>query len=455
MAALLVERGRPGFYLRVLREGEVEAGDEIVQVGVGPERMTVSEIDALLYLPGHSRSQLERALRIPALSSGWRGSFQALLAQEESGGATTKDTGPAAVSGSLPAWSGFRRVRVSHKSRESASVTSLTLEPTDGLASTVALPGQFVVLRLGLEPDAPPQMRSYSLSGEPGAPRFRVSVKREPHGVASAYIDEKVRTGDVLEMSAPRGNFTLRSGDAPVVLLSAGVGATPLVAMLHALVAEASRREVWWLYGARDGREHPFAEEVRSLLKAVSRGHRYICYSAPGPHDRPGVDFDASRRLDIGVLRELEVPRNADFFICGPSAFMSDLTAGLAAWGIAPGRIHAEAFGPGPSITPGIVVSARRPPHLPVRNSDAGPLVSFARSGLNVRWGSALQSLLELAEACDIPTRWACRAGVCHTCETGLVAGAVTYGPDPIVPPAPGNVLICCSRPRGDIVIDL
>ena len=187
----------------------------------------------------------------------------------------------------------------------------------------------------------------------------------------------------------------------------------------------------------------------------MSRGRGYVCYSSPRPEDRPGVDFDASRRLDIGVLRELEVPRNADFFICGPSAFMSDLTAGLAAWGIARSRIHTELFGSGPSITPGVVSSPQRPPHLPAGTSDAGPLVSFARSGVNVHWGSAVQSLLELAEACDIPTRWACRAGVCHTCETGLVAGTVTYRPDPLVPPAAGNVLICCSRPQGDVVIDL
>jgi ferredoxin-NADP reductase/MOSC domain-containing protein YiiM len=455
MAALLVQRGRPGFYLRVLEEGEVEAGDEIVQVGAGPERMTVFEIDALLYLPGRSRSQLERALRIPALSSGWRGSFQALLAQEESVGATTRDSGHPSASGTPPAWPGFRRMRVSHKSSESAGLTSLALEPLDELPLTAALPGQFVVLRLGLAPGAPPQMRSYSLSGDPGAGHYRISVKRESHGLASAYINEKVQIGDVLELSAPRGNFTLWPGEAPVVLLSAGVGATPLIAMLHALAAEEPGREVWWLYGARNGREHPFAEEVRNLLKAMSRGHRYICYSMPDPEDRPRVDFDASRRLDIGVLRELEIPRNADFFICGPSSFMSDLTAGLAGWGIASGCIHTEVFGSGPSKTPGIVVPSYRPPHPPAETSAAGPLVSFARSGLSVRSGSNLRSILELAEACDVPTKWACRAGVCHTCETGLVAGAVAYEPDPIVPAAPGNVLICCSRPRGDIVIDL
>ena len=455
MPALLVSRGRPGFYLRVLEEGEVEAGDKIVQVGVGPERMSVAEIDALLYMPGHPRSELERALRIPALSAGWRRSFEALLAQEHGGSATTGNAGLAPASGPPPAWAGFRPLRVLHKIRESSSVTSLVLEPADKLPLAAALPGQFVVLRLRPAPDAPALMRSYSLSGEPSDRCYRISVKQEPHGVAGAYIDEKVQVGDVLDVSAPRGSFTLGLGDGPVVLASAGVGATPVIAMLHELSAKASPREVWWLYGARDGREHVFAGEAKTLLKTLAHGHRHIRYSAPDPQDRPGVDFDAHGHLDMATLRELEVPRDADFYICGPPAFINDLTAGLAAWAVAKGRIHTELFGPGPSNTPGIATSAHPPPHLPAGPAGTGPLVSFARSGVNVQWGPAFQNLLELAEACDIPVRWACRTGVCHSCETGLVAGRVAYRPDPIDPPAAGSVLICCSRPAGDVVVDL
>ena len=455
MAALLVSHGRPGFYFRVLEEGEVEAGSEIVQVAAGPERMSVFEANALLYLPGHPRSQLERALRIPALSQGWRGSFQALLAQASSGGAATGNAGLAPVSGPPPAWTGFRPLRVSRKVHESGSVISLVLEPADGLPLAEALPGQFVVLRLKLAPDAPPLMRSYSLSGGPGAGCYRISVKRESHGVAGAYIDEKAQLGDMLDVSAPRGDFTLRQGDGPVVFLSAGIGATPVIAMLHALAAEKSPREVWWLYGARRGREHPFAEEVRALLKTLAHGHSHIRYSAPDPEDRPGVDFDARGRLDMAALQELGAPCDADFYICGPSAFINDLTAGLAAWGIAKGQIHTELFGAGPSNTPGIAPSPQRPPHPPAGPSGAGPLVSFARSGLNVHWNPPFQSLLELAEACDVPVRWSCRTGVCHSCETGLVSGTVAYQPDPIDPPGQDNVLICCSKPRGDVVIDL
>lgn len=454
MAALLVKHGRPGFYFRVLDEGEVKAGDEITQVASGPERMSVFEVNSLLYMPGHPRSQLERALRIPALSVGWRHSFEALLTQERKGNVTTGNAGLTAASGQSPAWPGFRPLRVARKMRESGNVISLALEPTDGQPLATALPGQFIVLQLG-PGSAPALMRSYSLSGEPGAMHYRVSIKREAHGAAGAYVDDELKVGDVVQTSAARGDFTLKPGDTPVVLLSAGIGMTPVLAMLHALAAEASTRDIWWLYGTRNGREHPFAGETHGLLKALAHHHSHICYSSPDLEDRPNVDFDTAGRLNMQVLRGLDLPRNADFYICGPSSFMGDLSAGLAALGVTPDRIHTEMFGASPSITPGIAASPRRPPHLPAGLAGSGPLVSFARSGLNVRWEPTFHSLLELAEACDVPVRWSCRSGVCHTCESGLVAGKTSYQPDPIDLPADGNVLICCAQPESDIVIDL
>ena len=339
MPALVVKHGRPGFYFRVLEEGQVEAGDVITQVGSGPERMSVSAIDALLYLPGHSRDQLERALRIPTLSVGWRQSFEALLAQEDGGGATTGNAGLNKAPSPPPAWRGFRPLRLSRKLRESDNVTSLVLEPTDGQPIAASLPGQFVVLRLG-PASAPALTRSYSLSGPPDAMSYRVSIKREVHGAAGAYVDDELKIGDIVPTSAARGSFTLRPGDTPVVLLSAGIGVTPVLAMLHALAIEASTREIWWLYGARNGREHPFAKETRGLIKALAHCHSRICYSSPDPGDRPALNFDAAGRLNSGVLQQLDLPRDADFYICGPQAFMSDLTVGLATSGIAPGRIH-------------------------------------------------------------------------------------------------------------------
>ncbi len=452
MAALLVAHGKPGFYFRVIEEGAVEAGDEIVQVAAGPESMTVAAVNALLYLPGHPSNQLERALRIPALSPGWRASFEALRDRERSAGAAIGNPGLAPRAGPPPAWSGFRPLRVSTKDRESASVISLVLEPTDGQPLAAALPGQFIALRLRPAPDAPTLLRSYSLSGAPSDARYRISVKRQPHGAAGTYIDTRLRVGDVLDVSAPRGSFTLTPGDRPVVLLSAGVGATPVLAMLHVLAAGPSLREVWWIYGARDGGEHPFANEVRALLDALPGCHSHIRYSEPRPADPPAVDFDAPGRLGVSVLRELGVPRDADYYLCGPPAFMSDLTGELAAWGAAADHVHTEIFGSGLSKTPGVVAAPRRPPHLPDAPAGAGPLVSFARSNLSVRWSPGLHSLLELAEACDVPVRWSCRTGVCHTCESGLIMGTVEYRPGPVERPADGNLLVCCSQPKEDVV---
>jgi ferredoxin-NADP reductase len=455
MAALLVSHGRPGFYFRVLEEGEVGAGDEIVKVEAGPERVTVAEINALLYLPGHPASGLERALRIPALSAGWRTSLEALLERERKGSGTTGNPGLGPPMGPPPAWQGFRPLRVSRKVQESSNVTSLVLEPADSKPLTAAPAGQFIVLRLRPRPGESALLRSYSLSGAPGEDRYRISVKREPQGAAGVYIDTRVQAGDILDVSAPRGSFTLREGERPVVLVSAGIGATPVLAMLHALAAEQTRREIWWVHGARNSGEHPFAAEVRELLETLPGSRSQICYSAPKPTDRPTVNFDRVGRVDVPVLEEIGVSPDADFYICGPGAFMSGLVDGLAGWGVARDRLHTENFGSGPSKTPGIAEVPRRPPHPPGGAVEVGPLISFARSNLTVHWGSAFHSLLELAEACDVPVRWSCRTGVCHNCETGLISGSVIYRPDPVEPPAEGNLLICCSQPQDDIALDL
>lgn len=454
MAALLVKHGRPGFYLRVIEEGEVEAGDEITQIKAEPERMSVCEINALLYLPGHPRDRLERALRIPALSVGWRRSFTALLESEGKEGAGTGRSGLGPTPAPPPAWPGFRPFRVSRKIAENSIVTSLILEAADGGPVAAALPGQFVVVRL--HPSAiPPMTRSYSLSNHSPDAAYRISIKRDAHGAAGNYIADDLAVGDLVDLGAPRGSFTLRPGPRPVVLLSAGIGVTPVLAMLHALAAERTARDVWWLHGSRNGRDHPFAAEARGLLGTLAHGHTHICYSAPDATDRIPVDFDARGRLDSDLLRTLDVPRDADFYICGPAIFMSDLSKALAELGIAPDQIHTELFGTRPSLTPGIAATPLAPPHPPAGEPGPGPKVTFVRSGLNVCWGPAYASLLELAEACDVPVRWSCRTGVCHNCESGLVEGAVRYEPDPLQPPADGNLLICCARPQGDVVIDL
>jgi ferredoxin-NADP reductase/MOSC domain-containing protein YiiM/ferredoxin len=454
MPALLTSSGRPGFYFRVLSEGEVCAGDDIVKVAEAKERMTVAEINALLYSPDHARDRLERALRIEALSSGWRASFKALL-QEQAGGAGSGNAGLAPAAAAHPAAPGFRPLTVTEIDQESADVLSLSLRQSDGLPLQPALPGQYVVLRLQRPGGGAPLFRSYSLSGAQSTEHYRISVKIEPNGAAGAYLREHVRPGDVLDVSSPRGSFILQSDERPVVLLSAGIGATPVLAMLHALAAARSTRQVLWLHAARDREHHPFAAEVRRLMPALANGRLYVCYSRPGARDRIGEDFDATGRLSRSVFDAIGIPHEADVYLCGPARFMADMKETLAGF-TATARIHAEIFNGGESMTPGVVGAATRAPHQPEDDADTGPLVSFARSGIAAHWKpSTYQSLLALAEACDVPVRWACRSGVCHNCESGLVSGAVTYEPQPLDKPADGNLLVCCAQPIHDVVIDL
>jgi len=441
MPALLVAHRRPGFYLRVLEEGEVGAGDRIELIERGPEAMTVAEVDGLLYLPGRARRDLTRALRMPALSAGWQGSFRELLQR-----APTDDPTPLA-------WSGLRPMRVTSIDHESSNVISLRLVAVDGQPVAPARPGQFLTVRLGGEdPTATPLLRTYSLSDLPGAQSYRISVKLEPGGAASDYLRTTVRVGDVLEAGAPRGSFVLRPATRPVVLVSAGIGATPVLAMLHVLADERTAQPVWWLHGARNAAEHAFESEADSLLAQLPDAHRVVCYSQPGPHDR---GFEVVGRLTAATLTAAGVPTDADFYVCGPGPFMHDLIAGLTADGVAPERISRELFGPLEGITPGIAARSAPPPHAPAGTPGAGPVVSFGRSNLAVPWDSGFANLLELAEACDVPVRWSCRTGVCHTCETGLVSGDVSYGPDPLEPPPSGVALICCCRPSGEVILDL
>jgi ferredoxin-NADP reductase/MOSC domain-containing protein YiiM len=448
MPALVVSHKRPGFYFRVLEEGEVAAGDEILKVADGPEKLTVAEVDSLLYLPGHSRESLKRAIKIPALSPGWRASFEALLHADDQNG----NPGLAASAPPL-AWSGFRTLRVTGKKPESMGVISFTFESEEGEPLPPFHAGQFLVFKLQPPGDAAPILRSYSLSGgDHGS--YRVSVKLD-RGEGSRFFHEHLGPGDLVAVSAPRGSFLLAQNDGPVGFLSAGIGATPVLAMLHELSAMSSRREIWWCYGARNREEHPFAAEIRGLLGKLSAGHSLIVYSHPGDGDRLGEDYDARGRLTGEMLRDHNVPQSADFYLCGPSTFLTDLTAALRSWGVPDARIHSEIFSTVSAITPGIAQRALPHAHPPQGAIGTGPRVFFSRSGLSAPWDAKFGNLLAFAEACDVPVRWACRAGVCHTCESGLIDGQIAYSPEPLERPAAGSLLICCSAPVTEVEIDL
>src|SRR6516164_2866461 len=260
LPALLVSHHRPGFYMRVIREGNIQAGNQIVKTAAGPGALTVAATDALLYLPGKDPAGLRLALRIPALSRGWQGSFRELLDAAEAAAVPGTHAAPTG-----PAWAGFRALRVTAVVPESSTVSSIHLDADDGTPLPAARAGQYLTLRIpGAGQPAP--VRSYSLSCSPGASDYRISVKREPHGTASGYLTTSLRPGAVLDAAAPRGEFVLDAGMGPALLISAGIGLTPVLGMLHELADSRSEREVWWIHGARGPGENPLAAEAHALL---------------------------------------------------------------------------------------------------------------------------------------------------------------------------------------------
>ena len=354
MAGLLVAHHRPGFYFRVIQEGEIGAGDRIEKLSEGPQRMTVAEIDALLYSAKHPVEELRRALRIPALSHDWQGSMQALLSAAEAD-SMTGNAGLGIGASAPVAWRGFRPVAVVASRQESADVRSFELAAEDGSPLPPARAGQHIMVRMRPNPGDATVARSYSVCGSPGAPTYRIAVKNE-YGSASGFLHQTVRTGSRLEVSAPRGSFTLVVGATPAVLVSAGIGVTPVLAMLHGAAAAKAGipRPVWWLHAARDGAHHSFAKEAADLLAALPASRRCVTYSQPAPEDRLGGNFDRRGHLSPHLLQELGVPQEADFYLCGPPDFLRDFQRGLAAWGVPWPKVHVELFGSAPTRPPGI-----------------------------------------------------------------------------------------------------
>jgi ferredoxin-NADP reductase/MOSC domain-containing protein YiiM len=446
MPSLLVSHHRPGFYFRVLTEGRVQAGDAIVRTRRGRHELSVADIDALLYLPNRNMDQLRKVVEVPALSPGWQQSFRDMLAADESAAAPK-----APPIGVEPGWSGFRRLRVAATHRESPTVLSIELEADDHSPLPTPLPGQYLTIKI---PNAgnPPPLRSYSLSGDPAAGHYRISVKREDHGQVSQWLHAHITAGSVVEAAAPRGEFCLADDDGPVVLLSAGIGATPVLAMAYALAATHSDRQIWWLHTTRNTKSHAFAAEVTTLIKSLPHGQQHVFYTGGDGQD----SFIVYGRLDRESIAALHLPPDATVYLCGPNAFMDAMRGALTATGINPAHIHTELFGALPPINPGIVNAppAMRP-HPPEGAPGTGPRIVFSRSGFSVNWSPDYHSILELAEACDIPTRYSCRSGVCHTCVTPIIEGATTYSQPPLEEPPAHQVLICVATPRSGVVLDL
>jgi ferredoxin-NADP reductase/MOSC domain-containing protein YiiM len=448
MPALMVAHRRPGFYLRVIEEGDIGAGDSITKVTDGPGRMSVADIDTLLYRTPRSREALTRALQIPALSKGWRDSFKQYLNDDNVDvipDVTTELT-----------WEGYRALKILELKRESEDVLSIILASPDGSKLPTPTAGQYIAVQLRTEKDVSPAIRTYSLSGVRDEHRYRISVRLQG-GPGTLFLHRHLRIGDLLNASSPRGSFVLRRQKGPVVLLSAGIGITPLLAMLHSIAADNDKDpcEVWWIHSARDKAHHVFAREVKSAGSAISAFHRYVFYSKPGECDTIGLDFDLVGRINAEALLCLRLPTNADYYVCGPSSFMCDIRSALQSFKVEPSHIYEEMFegSAGKSSDTGSFLPATSQDREKPRAVEVD--VVFAKSGVTVPWDSRLGNLLELAEAHNIPAKWSCRAGVCHNCECNLLDGEIAYSPEPLEEPLQGRALICCSTPMTNIQLDL
>jgi len=439
--------GRLGFYSRVIKEGEIGTGDAIELIERDDASVTIAEFIHAYLHETREPERLKRVLRSRDLGQAWREYLETALKKAE-------------MRIGSEGWEGYRTFLVDRKVPESETITSFYLRPEDGEQLPAHRPGQFLTFRLEIPGHTTPITRTYTISDSYHPEYYRVSIKLEPApadrrdappGLSSNYFHDHVEPGTKLCVRAPRGKFHLDPvDDAPVVLLSGGVGLTPMISMLNAIVVAGSKRAVWFIHGTRNGREHAMGEHVRQVAAAHDNVRAHIVYSRPGPDDVRGRDYDSAGHVSVELLRQLVSGNDFDCYLCGPTPFMKSLYNGLLAWGVPETCIHYEFFGPAKALKE----RAEAAPGVPAEGAEAFS-VTFAGSGVTVAWDASAGSLLDLAEVHGLHPEYSCRSGICHTCMSALREGEVEYLLEPADMPDPGCVLICCSRPKSDVVIDI
>jgi MOSC domain-containing protein YiiM/ferredoxin-NADP reductase len=446
MVKRFLASGRLGFYFRVVVEGEIAAGDEVLLIERAKDSLPVLEVTRLYARDKEDLEGLQRMVRAEALPEDWRDYFKEQIQRI---GARMRQ--PAAQH---PAWTGFRPFILKEKVRESEDVSSFHLVPEDKRPLPPYLPGQFLTIRLALPGIARPVVRSYSLSDAARPDHYRLAIRRigsrkeEPQvkaGLASTHFHDRLAVGDRIEAKAPAGIFTIdvTQRDQPVVLIAGGIGITPLLSMLNAIAAAEAPRETWLLYGVRDDRDYV----MRTQLETIARTHGNVClrvfYSRPaGAIDGPDIQIG---RIDLDALKRLLPAKTYDFYVCGPAAMMDAVTRDLQAWGVPTDRVHTEAFGP---------ATVKQAVHGPSAQPDCGFDVTFERSGVTAQWSRCESPLLELAEEHSVAIDFGCRAGSCGTCVTRLLSGSVRYLHQPNAPLEAGEILPCIAVPAEPLRLD-
>jgi ferredoxin-NADP reductase len=380
------------------------------------------------------------------------------------------------VAGAAQSVSRFRPFRVVSRTPESRTITSFALEPLDPADWHAFEPGQYLPIRIPGQDGQASALRTYSISSAPSdGTHYRITVKREgapapglPNGIGSCFLHDRVAVGDLVEIAPPRGEFVLaRDTQRPVILASGGVGLTPLVSMLHALTSEPER-EVHFLHACDDGEVHALRREVDELIRSRPGLTARYCYRAATPADVAAGLHHADGVMTRALLRSWLPLGDYDVYLCGPPPFMASVYAGFRELGVRKERIRYEFFGPATVLEavqedmPAASLAVPLPPAgKPMVTAEANEVgaslqISFAQSQRAAAWDEASDTnLLAFAERLGLDPPFSCRAGICSTCRTGLLQGEVDYVEEPLDPPGPGEVLLCCAKPRGPLVLDL
>lgn len=438
--------GRLGFFCAVLEPGDIGSGDQIELVGRGEGGVSVTEVARTLYFHADDTERLQRLIALPPLPETLRAKARRLLARAES-----KTTG----------WDHDRPLLVAVRREEARDVVSLDLEDPAGEALPPFEAGQFLTLSLPTKGRDRPAQRSYTIvsRSESGA-GYRIAVKRvrapesAPQaldGLVSNLIHDTLAPGARVSARRPMGHFLVEPGARPVVLVSAGIGVTPMLAMLRQLRDCALGRDVYFFHGARSGAHHAFADEVEQLVATEARLHSHIAYSKPTSDDSSRGRPDSQGRLTPELIERTLPDSNADYYLCGPSDFIRDMADGLVARGVPSDRVRFEYFGAAPTAD-GDAAELGDPVHGP----DGAPItVTFTRAGVSVPWRDGAFSVLALAESAGLRPDASCRTGLCASCVSTLDSGTVEYPLPPLQQVAEGEVLICCARPTSSLVLDL
>lgn len=356
-------------------------------------------------------------------------------------------------------WDGWRKFEIADKVPEAEGVYSFYLKPHDKKTLPAFLPGQYLTFRLPLPAGSKQVVRCYSLSDSPADDYYRITVKRQPppkdpakankDKSSSNWLHDKVEVGDILDAKAPNGHFYLDPAEPrPVVLIGGGIGLTPTLSMLNTLVDRNDRREIWYFYGGRNGRDHAFKEHMAAVTREFPNIKYVCCYSDPEPGETEGEEIRHCR-VSVELFKELLPSNNYDFFFCGPPPMMASLFEGLVDWGVPETRIYYEAFGPA-SVKP----KSKEPKDEVATAEDKSIEVVFARSDKTVFWNPEAQTLLDFAEANQVVIESGCRSGNCGSCEIAVKQGDVEYLHEPGYDVGTGSCLTCCTVPKTNIVLE-